>query len=808
MLSDSDSDTGNFSESPRKPSKSFDIDLTVDLESDSLATRSSSSRTKGNSREHKVKNLPIKDVSECTRVLHEVFGFSDFKGKQKEIVEAAYLGSDALVVAPTGMGKSLCFQIPAIADKRGISIVVSPLLALMQNQIDSLRQKNVEVASLSSQVGYSEQHEITRQLQLLDPPMKLFYTTPERLCTSEFKKILRTVHKNHNFNRLVVDEAHCISEWGHDFREEYRRIGEIRKQFPDVPIMALTATATDAVREDIIDSLGLDKGRLFLALHQFNRPNLFYEVRYLSSPQSHNQMSEIFDYIMTFYNRRGKPSTGLVYCRMRKTCDELSAFLRGKGLNARPYHRGIPSGALEKTLKGWTKNEPGEPDAVDLVVATVAFGMGIDKGDVRYIIHYDLPKSLEGYYQETGRAGRDGLPAKCILYYSREDSLRVKQFVRNSDPHRVGKNGKSPTHDQRASLSLEMLIKFAENIKTCRHVSICRYFGEIIDDTNSESLKTYCERMCDVCKYPDKTKSRITKLSTIDDARNNVPRRQDNIVPQGSTKARERGADTEGEPFVSSKDSYGQQTYGAQKRSGPDYPENFPKKSKIALAPALVTKPHKSAPGLTKPFKAPTCVRPQAKTLPHALPPTLAQPKPQAEAPQAIPRSLVSRPLISDIDDNMNGNLVQTEDRGVSPALDLPLVELFWDPEHSAKVSVGDRRKQFESLRRSLHRIFTEPINYLFYWEKLSDSELDEDQRNGVLFNAAVELELSALSLSSTLDGYTCRVSSIKDDIKSLFHNGVWDSKDDDVQDVQEVIASLRRCLPSRSKGKGKQRSS
>ncbi|KAF9485758.1 ATP-dependent DNA helicase [Pholiota conissans] len=746
------------------------------------------------------------DPEECMRVLTEVFGHNSFKGKQKEIIEAAYMGKDVLVVAPTGMGKSLCFQVPAIADKRGISIVVSPLLALMQNQIDYLCQKNIEVASLSSQVAYRQQQEVIRQLQLYDAPIKLLYITPERLCTADFTELLDKIYENHNFNRLVVDEAHCISEWGHDFRAEYRRIGKIRERYPNVPIMALTATATDAVRQDIILSLGLDKNRLFIALHPFNRANLFYEARYLSNPQPQNQMKDIFEYITSLYQRRGKASSGLIYCRYRKTCDELSEFLRGRGLNARPYHRGIPSATLEKTLKGWTNCEAGEPGAIDLVIATIAFGMGIDKGDVRYIIHYDLPKSLEGYYQETGRAGRDGFPSKCILYYSREDAIRVKQFVHSSNSARMRDDDEAPTPTQRASNSLQSLIELVEDVTTCRHVSICRYFGEKIDETDANALKTYCDRMCDVCKYPEKTKLRFKGLSSSQDARQNIPVRQSH---PSTHSAHGSSKDHNTNDFVKRSGRDGLQSgnsFGGQKRAGSTITDGAPKKLKVGLVPALVTKPFSSTSGLSKPFKAPTFVGAKAPVMKGSRTPSIVYP-PSRPAPK-LHTEVQSRRSPSPQDLSLDMDTLEEEpvdEEEVSPSLDLPLVNLLWEADFSAKVSPGERKQQFESLRRSLHRTLVLPFDSDQFWSKvlLSTSTLDETQRNEIVFSTATELELSAISLSSTLDGYNSRIRCIKDDIKKLSDVQVWDSDDGDLEDVQDIIKYLRRAASSK-KNKGK----
>ncbi|CAA7263963.1 unnamed protein product [Cyclocybe aegerita] len=755
-----------------------------------------------------------KDSERCMKVLTRIFGYSSYKGKQKEIVEAAYGGADVLVVAPTGMGKSLCFQVPAVADKRGLSVVVSPLLALMQNQLDNLRSKGVEVAALSSQVDYSEKEEIQRELKLYDTHVRVLYVTPERLRTAEFLALLDIIHKNHNLNRLVVDEAHCISEWGHNFRGDYRLIGKFRERYPDVPIMALTATATSIVQKDIIRSLKMDDNHLFIALHPFNRSNLFYEVRHLSNPEPLNQMADIFDFITTLYRRRGKTSSGIIYCRHKKTCEELSGYLRGKGLNAKPYHSGLPNATLEKTLKSWTIGSS-EPGGVDLVVATIAFGLGIDKGDVRYVIHYDMPKSFEGYYQETGRAGRDGHPSKCVLYYSREDAIRVKRFVKTDPNRRRDKEDDEPTPTQRASGSLDSLIQFAESATLCRHVSICRYFGEPIDEKDEELVKVYCDNMCDVCKYPDKVKAKITKLSTREDAANHVPFAKSIYGPPVANGAEGQSSSR------NTPGPYDRQGRYADRGLPPKRPSSNSaegssnpapaKKLKVALAPMMVTKPFGSAVGLSKPFRPPSFVGAStAKTdvaMPAAPPSAgstrvAAAPKSRPEPPRQprLPATAQRAPPQDYID----------VDEEESMQIDLPEVDLPWKIEESSKASKADRRKALDGLRASFHKVLTSPINLDDYWEKITSRSLTDDQRYQAIFQAAVELEQSAILYCSTLDGYNTRISSIRDDIRGMSKLHRWDKDDGDFEESQEIIQILRvKALPPSARPasrKGKER--
>ncbi|KAJ2936451.1 hypothetical protein H1R20_g643, partial [Candolleomyces eurysporus] len=546
-------------------------------------------------RNGKMKKKDLKEmVDRCERVLTSTFKYSSYKGKQKEIVEAAVLGNDVFVLAPTGMGKSLCFQVPALAAKSGVTVVVSPLLSLMKNQVSALRERGVLVAALNSETPKDEKAEIIRELSSNNPTLQLLYVTPERLKLKDFMSLLDNVYENGKLIRLVVDEAHCISEWGHDFRADYRRLGKFRENYPNVPIMALTATATYDVQKDIIGSLKLSSDNLFQALHPFNRENLFYEIRYLSDSSDLFRIEDIYNYIMNLYRRRGKKSSGIIYCRTKNACDGLSSYLRSKGVNAGVYYSGKGASTLNSTLTKWM-----EDDGIDVVVATVAFGMGIDKGDVRYVIHYDLPKSFEGYYQETGRAGRDGQPAKCILYYSREDCVDVKRLVMRPR-ERIQEEHEGPPPTQRASNSLD--------------AAICRYFGEQIDIKDAELVKSYCKQMCDVCKYPQKTLQRHTKLSPID-----VYEAFERINSNRAAAAPITRTTSAGSAVQTSWTGTGTGTRLGMGVKRPFSNSNLEKgkeefkKMKVDLAPALVTKPYSSAGGLKKPFKPPTFLKAPAK---------------------------------------------------------------------------------------------------------------------------------------------------------------------------------------------------
>ncbi|KAJ7439243.1 ATP-dependent DNA helicase [Mycena latifolia] len=728
------------------------------------------------------------------------FGHSEYKGKQKEVVEAAVRGADIFVLAPTGMGKSLCFQVPAVAETHGVTIVVSPLLALMKNQVSGLREKHVPVASLTSETSSSEKSDIVRDLASGHPVNRLLYITPEKLCTSEFMQTLRKIYEQRELNRLVIDEAHCISEWGHDFRAEYRKLGVFRKNFPNIPIMALTATATPAVQLDIVRSLGMSEEHLVKVTHPFNRANLFYEVRYISAPNAASQMADIADYIFTLYQRRERPSSGIVYCRTRAACDELSGFLRGKGLNSRPYHRGIPSATLDKTLKEWSRGGAGN-GGVDVVCATIAFGLGIDKSDVRYIIHYDLPKSLEGYYQETGRAGRDGSPSKCILYYSREDVIRVKRWVSGSHTKRTNAADKAdgPAPSQRAVDSLASLVQFAESTEICRHVAICRYFGEPIDEADEEVLRKYCNKMCDICKYPDKTKRRHAKLSSEEYAGSQVPaqvthyhddddyppragpsRANSNNYTNSTTVWKKNFRDGEVEPHYKRPRSEQNDQWGRYKKSKGASSSSTPSYGK-----ALVTKPFRSVSDLKKPFKTPFRV------------PTTAEP-----APEVGVEEREASPVVPDKDDSESDieivDITNNKPRPSSP-VEVPDAEVALDVSFSQKIEASLRHTAFTDIRKALYKVFLRGSDIDSLWMQLG-VDPDPEARPSLLDAAAHSLEFTALSMCSTAAGYESRTEGTVEAVRLLGKTvGAWDSgaaqnrDDEEWEDAQAVLVALRQ---------------
>ncbi|KAJ3735884.1 P-loop containing nucleoside triphosphate hydrolase protein [Lentinula guzmanii] len=735
-------------------------------------------------------------IKDCHRILTTTFGHSDYKGKQKEIIEAAVAGRDVFVLAPTGMGKSLCFQVPAAADKSGMTLVISPLLALMENQTDGLRRKGVPVASLSSETPADEKQEIHRALMSGQPDCRLLYITPERLASPEFVKLLRIVYRARGLNRLVIDEAHCISEWGHDFRVDYRRIGIFREKFPDVPVMALTATATSSVLNDIIRSLRMSDHDLFI--HPFNRSNLFYEVRYASSSDKLTKMAEICDYICGLHRKRGKVSCGIIYCRTKNTCNSMSGYLRCKGLSARPYHRGVTPGTLAKTLKEWSTPGGSENGGIDVVVATIAFGLGIDNGDVRYIIHYDIPKSFEGYYQETGRAGRNGAPSKCILYYckpllffsvsafkeitpsclARDDLSQVQRWVADSLRDRVqtAEDFQCSGPSQRSVSSLEKLALYAENTDICRHISICRYFGEDIDERD---VKRYCDMMCDVCKYPDKTRKRKEKLGGAPlESRTIQSRPPTNVMMNGT---RSNVLNENGKRIIGSTTSIKPQPVSSI----------TVKKLKITeYSKPLVTKPHNSAASLLKPFKAPFLKR--EKSTPEIVASSTDMETSSSRWSETKSGSSESRLEPDAAEERTNDDIASS----AVPNFMLPDIDIELEEPSSGKVPFTMRHDAVNSIRRTIHRMFMEREEL---WDRLKNT-LNVSARANLIASTATEIEfVSIFCFSSTSEGYQERLKKKIVALGLLKNEQPW--KDDigqesyeDAHEAVEILTRLSRC--------------
>src|SRR5256886_4493982 len=374
--------------------------------------------------------------------LKNYFGYDAFRPLQEEIIRDALAGRDVFALMPTGGGKSLCLPLPALL-RDGLTIVVSPLISLMKDQVDALRTSGIAATFLNSAL---DRHEAVERLRRLNRgEYRLLYVAPERLMLDTFLE--RAL--NWNIAQIAIDEAHCISEWGHDFRPEYRELKKLRRHLPDVPIMALTATATERVRADILKQLALRDPRCYVA--SFNRPNLSYRVVPKSTP---------YEQLLAFI--RGRPNeSGIVYCASRKTTDSLARNLSQDGVKAKPYHAGLT--ARERTQN----QELFLRDDVRVITATIAFGMGINKPNVRFVVHHDLPKNIESYYQETGRAGRDGLPSECVLLFSASDVVKQTRFFEE----------KSEKEQGIAREQLRQMVHYAET-RECRRATLLKYFGE------------------------------------------------------------------------------------------------------------------------------------------------------------------------------------------------------------------------------------------------------------------------------------------------------------------------------------------
>ena len=394
--------------------------------------------------------------------LKTTFGYNAFRPLQREIIDTALADRDVFALLPTGGGKSLCFQLPAL-HRTGLTIVVSPLIALMKDQVDQLRAAGVAATYLNSSVEPDEARSRLRGLHRGE--WRLLYVAPERLMLDDWKENLTAW----NVTAIAIDEAHCVSEWGHDFRPEYRQLNRLRKLLPGVPVMALTATATERVREDIIKHLHLRDPAVFVA--SFNRPNLTYKVLAKDQP-----LKQIIDFV-----RKREDESGIIYCASRATTERVAEALAGRGFSARAYHAGLDIENRSRNQEAFLR------DDVKIICATIAFGMGINKPNVRWVIHHDLPKNIEGYYQETGRAGRDGLPGDCLLLFSGGDAAKQTHFIEEI----------TNEHEKNvARAQLRQIMHYAES-SGCRRSELLEYFGEIFPSNNCAA--------CDNCLEPRAT---------------------------------------------------------------------------------------------------------------------------------------------------------------------------------------------------------------------------------------------------------------------------------------------------------------
>ena len=400
-------------------------------------------------------------LTAARQALKRYYGYDNFRPMQGDIIQHILASKDTVVLMPTGGGKSVCFQIPAVVSE-GTCIVVSPLIALMKDQVEALKANGIAAAYINSSVGQSEANDIARAAT--GGYLKLLYVSPEKLLSDGFLQFLTRV----NISLFAIDEAHCISSWGHDFRPEYTQLGQLRNHFPSTPIIALTATADRLTKRDIITQLNLREPRVFLS--SFDRPNINLNVR-----PGQDRVGSVIDYI-----GRHPEDPGIIYCLSRKTCETISAKLIAKGIKAAHYHAGLTPLQRSKAQEAFLQ------DDIQVIVATIAFGMGIDKSNVRWVMHYNLPKNIEGYYQEIGRAGRDGAPSTAILFYSFADVMQMREMVTKDVPARQA---------QLNTAKLERMQQFAE-AASCRRKILLNYFAE--------NLPQDCGN-CDICRNPPTT---------------------------------------------------------------------------------------------------------------------------------------------------------------------------------------------------------------------------------------------------------------------------------------------------------------
>ena len=423
-------------------------------------------------------------MSAVHTVLHDIFGYAAFRGPQQAIVEHVTDGGDALVLMPTGGGKSLCYQIPAIVRQQqghGVAIVVSPLIALMHDQVGALHEAGVEAAYLNSSLDYAQAQEVEWQLQC--GKLNLLYVAPERLVTPRFLGLLDDLYAQGQLGLFAIDEAHCVSQWGHDFRPEYRALSVLHERYAGVPRIALTATADALTRADIVERLHLEGARQFVS--SFDRPNIRYTIV---------EKKDVTHQLMRFIKHEHEGEAGVVYCQSRRRVEELAQTLQDNGIQSLPYHAGLPSEMRQLHQNRFLREEG------IVMVATIAFGMGIDKPDVRFVAHVDMPKNIEGYYQETGRAGRDGLPAQAWMAYGISDVVNQRRMIDESPAE--------DTFKQVMRGKLDALLGLAE-ATDCRRVRLLQYFGEASEPCGN----------CDNCLHPpaiwDGTDAARKLLSTI-----------------------------------------------------------------------------------------------------------------------------------------------------------------------------------------------------------------------------------------------------------------------------------------------------